>query len=67
MDKDTLTDRLTKTHQAKQAAFQQHAQLQAGLTETVAQINALIGREAELTELLALVNEPKDAAASEGA
>lgn len=58
MTKDALETRLAQAQQAKAEQIQRHAQLQAAMQETVAQINALIGREQELTELLALIDAP---------
>lgn len=54
-----LTAKIAKVQQAKAEHVQRHSHLTAAREECVAQINALIGREAELTELLALVNAPK--------
>lgn len=56
---DTLTARLATVQQAKAEQIQRHSQLTAAREDCAAQINALIGRETELTELLALIDAPE--------
>ena len=50
-----LAARLADAQRAKASQLQQHARLEQLLRECAAQINALVGRETELTELLALL------------
>lgn len=64
LEKSVLEQRLAQCRAALQRKQGEHARLTSLTEQCVAQINALIGREAELTELLALPEEsPKEPAA----
>lgn len=58
LEKSVLEQRLAQCRAAQRQKKAEHARLVALTDECVAQINSLIGREAELAELLALPEEP---------
>lgn len=57
MTRETLTDRVTKATQQRDALAQRRQQLIAACEQVTAHLNATEGRIAELTELLALMPE----------
>ncbi len=59
MTREEMTGRLTAVRADRQRLVEQRARLAELLDETTAQLNQAQGRIAELTELIALVEEPR--------
>lgn len=58
LERSVLEGRLADCRKAKAARLQRQATLEQAAKENFDQLNALVGRETELTELLALPEEP---------